>query len=100
MLSEPVWHLPTVKKPAPRRPHAIERNTARRQSWLRLTRTLVLGTVATVLAIVWLGEQYGIERDVIFEFLGTSVLFVLALAALGLVGTALLMLLKKILRRD
>ncbi len=90
-----------MKKPSSRtRPHAIERNTARRQSWLRLTRTIFLGTVATVLAIVWLGEQYGIERDVILEFLATSLLFVLVLVGAGLVGTVILTGLRKISRRD
>ncbi len=88
-----------VKRPNRIKPHAIERNTARRSSWLRLTRTLALGTIATVAAIVWLGDQYGIEREVILEFLGTSALFVLMLVVAGLLGTVLLMGLRKLLRK-
>ena len=89
-----------MKRPSSRtRPHAIERNTARRSSWLRLTRTLALGTVATVLAIIWLGEQYGIEREVILEFLGTSALFVLLLVVAGLLGTVVLTGLRKLRRK-
>ena len=82
-----------------RRAHAIERGSARRAQWLRLTRTILLGTVAVVAGIVWLGDQYGIEREVIFEFLGTSALFVGALAVAGLAGAALLLGLRKLSRR-
>ena len=90
-----------MKKPSSRtRPHAIERNTARRQSWLRLTRTLFLGSVATALALYWLGEQWGIDWEVILEFLVTSLLFVLLLVGAGLLGTVLLTGLRKLTRRD
>jgi hypothetical protein len=88
-----------LKRPSPRtKPRAIERNTARRAGWLRLTRTIALGTVATVLAIIWLGEQYGIERSVILAFLGTSAMFVGLLIIAGLSGAAALWLLRKLFR--
>lgn len=80
------------------KPRAIERNSARRANWVRLTRTIILGALATAAAIVWLGEQYGIERGVILEFMGTSALFVGILVVAGLCGTLLLRGLKKLLR--
>lgn len=89
-----------MKRPSARtKPSAIERTSARRIGWARLTRTVVLGTVATVAALVWLGEQYGIERRVMLEFVGTSVLFVGLLALAGLGGTVILWAVKKAARR-
>lgn len=89
-----------MKRPSPRsKPRAIERNSARRANWVRLTRTILLGTLATAAAIVWLGEQYGIEREVIFELMGVSALFVGGLVVAGLCGMLLLRGLKKLLGR-
>lgn len=65
---------------------------------MRLTRTVLLGTVATIAAIVWLGEQYGVERDVIVAFLGTSALFVGLLILAGLGGVLLLWLIRRYIR--
>lgn len=75
---------------------AIERNEARRQGNFRLIRTIVLGVVASVVAIVWLGDQYGIDRQVMLDFLGASALFVGLLVLTGLVGAGLLKLVKVI----
>ena len=89
-----------VKRPSQRtKPSAIERSSARRLGWVRLSRTVILGAIATVAAIVWLGEQYGIERDVILAFLGTSVLFVGVLIVAGLAGMLALRGVRKLLRR-
>lgn len=89
-----------VKRPSSRsKPSAIERTSAQRANWVRLTRTIVLGTLATAAGIVWLGEQYGIERDVMFEFMATSAMFVGLLIAAGLGGALILWALKKLLRR-
>ena len=86
-----------MKRPSPRtKPSAIERTSARRIGWARLTRTVVLGTVATVAALVWLGEQYGIERREMLEFVGTSGLFVGMLVLAGLGGAVILWGLKKL----
>ncbi len=88
-----------MKRPSPRtRPSAIERTSARRANWMRLTRTIVLGTVATVVAIVWLGEQYGIERAVMLEFMATSAMFVALLVLAGFAAALALRGLKKLLR--
>ena len=89
-----------MKRPSRRiKPSAIERASARRISWVRLTRTIVLGTVATVLAILWLGEQYGIDREVILTFLLTSAAFVGLLIVAGLSGAVLLWGVRKLWRR-
>jgi len=89
-----------VTRPGTRRSstRAVERNEARRRQGWRLARTVVLG--AAVAALVWLGEQYGIERQVMFGFLGASVMFVAVLVVLGLGGTVLLGVIRKLLRRD
>ena len=89
-----------VKRPSSRmKPSAIERASARRIGWVRLTRTIVLGTVATILAIIWLGEQYGIDREVILKFLLTSAAFVGLLIVAGLSGAVLLWGVRKFWRR-
>lgn len=89
-----------MKRPSPRtKPSAIERTSAQRASWLRLTRTIALGTIATAAGLVWVGEQYGIESAVMLEFMATSALFVGLLVVAGLLGTLALWLVKKLLRR-
>jgi len=86
-----------MKRPSARtKPSAIERTSARRAGWLRLTRTIVLGTVATIAALVWLGEQYGIQREVMLEFVGTSALFVGLLIVAGLGATVLIRVLRRL----
>jgi hypothetical protein len=72
------------------RARAIDRTDARKMGWARLGRTIVLGAVAVVVAMVWLGEQYGIERRVMLEFVGTSVLFVGLLVLAGVGGAVIL----------
>ena len=91
-----------MKKPATKtkrrqRTRALERGSARRAGWVRLVRSIVLGTIAAVLGVLWLGEQYGIERAVMLEFLGTSLLFVLLLAGAGLFGLAVLVGIRRLL---
>jgi len=55
--------------------------------------------VATVAAIVWLGEQYGIQRQVMLEFLGTSVLFVALLILGGLGATVVVWAVRRLWQR-
>jgi len=89
-----------LRKPSSRqKPSAIERSSARRAGWLRLTRTIALGTIAAVFAIIWLGDQYGIERAVIYEFLTTSALFVGVLVVAGLLGAVLVLGIRWLFRR-
>ena len=87
---------PPPRRRARRLAQAVERVESTKKSWRRLIRTLVLGTVATVLALIWIADQYGIEREVILSFLGTSTLFVLVLVMLGLVGAGILLAVKRL----
>ena len=91
-----------MKRPSSRiKPSAIERTSARRAGWMRLTRTVALGTLATIAALIWVGDQYGVERDVMVEFMTTSALFVGLAIVAGLGGTVVLWGLKRLFsRRD
>ena len=80
------------------RTHAVERNEARRIANVRLIRTVFLGTIATAAAFYWLGQQYGIEPEVMMEYIITTLLFVAVLVVLGLVGAGLLLLAKRLSR--
>ena len=82
------------------RARAVERNEARRAQSARLVRTILLGTVAMVAGVFWVGDQYGVERDVLIEFLLTSFLFVGMLILAGLGGAFLLKGLRQLGRRD
>lgn len=89
-----------MKRPSSRtKPSAIERTSAQRAGWMRLTRTIILGTIATAAGLMWIGEQYGVEPAVMLEFMATSALFVGLLVVAGLFGTLALWLVKKLLRR-
>ena len=81
------------------RARAVERNEARRRQSARLVRTILLGTVAMVAGVFWVGEQYDVEREVLLEFLLTSFLFVAMLVAAGFFGTLLLRGVRRLLGR-
>ena len=72
------------------RSRASERASARRSASIRLTRTILLGTLAAGLAVMWMGEEYGVDREVILDFMLTSALFVGGLVVAGLAGAGLL----------
>ncbi len=65
----------------------------------RLTRTIVLGTVAVVASLAWLATELGMDRRELLDFALTSLLMVLALVVLAIFGAALLRVLKHLLRR-
>ncbi len=88
----------TLQKRKPRRTHAVERNEARRLANVRLIRTMILGTIATGAALYWLGDQYGIEPEVIKAYLLSAFVFVAGLAGLGLLGTGVLLGFKRLSR--
>ena len=64
----------------------------------RLARTIVLGAVAVLFAIVWLANELGMDRDELLDYLGTSLLFVGMLIVCALVGAVLVRAVKKLLR--
>ena len=74
---------------------------ARRQgrSHSRLTRTILLGTVAVALAILWLADAYDVETTDLLSALKASLGFVGVFAALALLGGLLLGLVRWLLTR-
>ena len=71
----------------------------RRRANLRLIRSVLLGTVAVGLAIVWVGEQYGIERRETLSYLLTAFGFVTLLSVAGVAAGAGFFGLRKLLQR-
>ena len=80
------------------RTHAVERNEARRLANVRLIRTVVLGMLATAAAFYWIGQQWGLDPEVMLEYVVTTLLFVGVLAVAGLLGAGVLLLLKRVTR--
>lgn len=78
-----------------RRAYGIERNEARRIASFRLVRTVLLGTVAMVAAFYWIGQQYGVDPEVMRGYILTTLLFVGVLVGLGLLGAVLLLAVKR-----
>ena len=89
----------TSKSTQPTR--ASERVSAQRKGSGTMFRTILLGTVAMVAGVLWLGDQYGVERKETIELLLTSAGFVLVLTAAGAFGALLSRLLRWVAsRRD
>ena len=81
------------------RTQAAERTSGQKTSAARLARTIVLGTMAVSGAIVWIGDQYGIEPEETIQFLAYSAIFVVALVFAGLLGALSLSLIRMLIRR-
>ncbi len=62
----------------------------------RLPRTIVLGAVAVLLAIIWLSKELGLDRDELLGFLGVSLLFVGVSIGCAVVAGGLIWLIKKL----
>ena len=62
----------------------------------RLVRTILLGSAAVVLALAWLVREFQLDVDELLGFLGVSALFVLGFAACGVLGFALVWLVKRL----
>lgn len=74
-----------------------QRSPAARQR--RLTRTIVLGSVAVAAGIAWLADSLGMDAGELMDFAVTSALLVLGVVLLALLGAATLRGLKWLLRR-
>ncbi len=74
----------------------MDRNHARALQGKRLTRTVLLGFVALVLGVYWIGNEYGVDREVMLEYLVTTLMFVGALIGAGLFGALCLYGLKRL----
>lgn len=64
-----------------------------------MARTILLGTTTALAGVVWVAQQYGVAVADSLAFLGSSVVFVVALIGVGLVGACLLWLVRKLLGR-
>jgi hypothetical protein len=78
---------------------AIERNASQKTGWWRFARTVALGTIALTLGVIWVGEQYGVDRREVLEFFGTGLLFVGVLVVGALVFIAAFIALRRLLRK-
>lgn len=65
----------------------------------RLTRSIVLGCVAVGFAIYWLADSYDVDMSELFEYLKTSLAFVLFFALIGIVAGMVLWLIRVARRR-
>ena len=90
---------PTKRSKSAQQTRASERVSAQRKSMPRTFRTILLGTVAMVAGIIWLGDQYGVERQATIELMLASAGFVLALTAAGVLGAVLIRLLRHVFNR-
>lgn len=90
---------PTTRSKSARQTQASERVSAQGKSMPRMFRSILLGTVAMVAGIIWLGDQYGVERQETIELMLASAGFVLALTAAGVLGAVLIRLLRHVFNR-
>ena len=77
---------------------ASERVAAQRKKTNRTLRTILLGTIAMIGGVIWLGDQYGVEREQTLNLLVASAGFVAALVIAGVLGAALIWLLRRLLK--
>jgi peptidoglycan/LPS O-acetylase OafA/YrhL len=76
---------------------AVQRT--RRSSQRSLVRTIVLGTLAVLAAIVWLAAEFGMDTGDLIEYAVTSVVLVLGIVVLAVAGAATLRMAKRLFRR-
>jgi uncharacterized membrane protein len=86
--------VPQRRKPEPPQSRIVRSGAAGR----RLTRTILLGAVTVFLAIYWLSDQMGLDRDELLGYALTSLLLVGAVVVLALLGALLIRLIKRLLR--
>jgi hypothetical protein len=82
------------RKPGDTRSRIVRSSAAGR----RLTRTIVLGAIVVFLAIYWLVDQMGLDRDELLGYALTSLLLVGALALLALLAVVLMRVIKWLMR--
>ena len=63
----------------------------------RLTRSVLLGSVAVAFAIYWLADSYDVDPDMLLGYLQTSLVFVAVFAMAGALCGLLLWLLRRYL---
>ncbi len=65
----------------------------------RLTRTVVLGSIAVAFGLYYLAESYGVDTAEMLDYLKTSVIFVLFFAGFGMLAGMLIWLIRASRRR-
>ena len=65
----------------------------------RLTRTILLGTLAVVVGVYWLAESFGVDRSELLGYLRVSLLFVGMFTVAGIAAGGLLWLVRRMFRR-
>lgn len=63
----------------------------------RLPRTIVLGAITVLLAIIWLAKELDMDREELLGYLVTSLLFVGVAIVFAMVAGGLVWLIKKLL---
>jgi len=72
--------------------------TSHRVKKSRLGRTIVLGSFAVALSIIWLADSWGVDRAELWNYFLTSVLFVAVFVAVGVWAGLLVWFVKKFTR--
>ena len=65
----------------------------------RLTRTVLLGSVAVAFGLYYLADSYGVDTAELLDYLKTSLAFVLFFAVFGMLAGLLIWLIKASRRR-
>ena len=65
----------------------------------RLTRTILLGSVAVAVGLYYLAESYGVDTAELLDYLKTSLAFVLFFALFGMLAGLLIWLIRTSRRR-
>ena len=65
----------------------------------RLTRTVLLGSVAVAFGLYYLADSYGVDTAELLDYLKTSLAFVLVFAVFGMLAGLLIWLIKASRRR-
>lgn len=78
---------------------AVERNASQSGAWWRFARSIGLGTIALTLGVIWVGEQYGVARSEVLEFLGLGLFFVAVLVLAALIFAACAIALRRWLKK-
>jgi hypothetical protein len=65
----------------------------------RLTRTILLGSIAVAVGLYYLAQSYGVDTAELLEYLKTSLAFVLFFAVFGMLAGLLIRLIKASRRR-
>jgi hypothetical protein len=65
----------------------------------RLTRTILLGSIAVAVGLYYLAQSYGVDTAELLEYLKTSLAFVVFFAVFGMLAGLLIWLIKASRRR-